>query len=139
MAESNTQDIPTYGIHHVGLAVKDLQITADFFIQGLEFKKIGGQPEYPSIFVSDGHVMVTLWQADDSAIAFDRKQNIGLHHLAFKLDKFEDLDAMYEKIKSWPGVQIEFPPELVGEGPAKHMMFYEPGGIRLEFFVMPKE
>ena len=82
--------------------------------------------------------MVTLWQADEGAIEFDRKKNIGLHHLAFKLRSFEDLDAMHKKIEDWPGVEIEFSPENVGEGPAKHMIFYEPGGIRLEFIVAPE-
>ena len=30
-------------------------------------------------------------------------------------------------------IEIEFMPELVGAGPRKHMMCYEPGGIRVEF------
>ncbi|MHB8473850.1 MAG: VOC family protein [Gammaproteobacteria bacterium] len=30
-------------------------------------------------------------------------------------------------------VQIEFAPERVGDGPAKHMMCYEPSGVRVEF------
>ena len=37
-----------------------------------------------------------------------------------------------EKDRAWPGISIEFMPELVGQGPRKHMMFAEPGGIRLE-------
>jgi len=43
------------------------------------------------------------------------------------------LTALAEHVSSWPGVQIEFMPELVGQGPRRHMMFYEPGGIRIEF------
>ena len=136
---AHAKDIQTYGTHHIGLAVKDLQASADFFIKALEFEKVGGKPDYPSIFVSDGHVMVTLWQADEGAKEFNRKDSVGLHHLAFKLDSQEDLDAMHEKIKSWPAVEIEFAPELVGEGPAKHFIFSEPSGIRLEFFALPKD
>lgn len=138
MAETNKQTIPTYGVHHFGLTVKDLKTTSDFFINALEFKQVGGKPDYPSIFVSDGHVMVTLWQANENASDFDRKDNIGLHHMAFKLNNFDDLYAMHEKIKDWPGVKIEFSPEHLGDRPAKHMMFYEPGGIRLEFIVVPE-
>lgn len=137
-AEAQTQEIKTHGVHHVGLAVKDLQTTLRFFKDALDFKEVGGKPDYPSVFVSDGTIMVTLWQADEGAATFDRKKNIGLHHLAFKLGSFEDLDAMHKKIKDWPGVEIEFSPEDVGEGPAKHMIFYEPGGIRLEFIVVPE-
>ncbi len=139
MAE--TQHIPTHGVHHIGLTVKDLKATSGFFIDTLGFKKVGGKPDYPSIFVSDGTTMVTLWQVStpEEAIEFDRKNNIGLHHMAFKLETFEDLDAMHEKLKAAENVKIEFAPELVGEGPAKHMMFREPGGIRLEFIVIPKK
>lgn len=139
MAESEGK-IKTQGVHHIGLAVKDLQTTSQFFIDALDFKKVGEKPNYPAIFVSDGNIMVTLWQVTnpETALSFDRKNNIGLHHIAFKLGSFEDLDAMHEKIKDWPDVKIEFSPELMGGGPAKHMMFTEPGGIRLEFTVVPE-
>ena len=138
LAVSKAQKIETHGVHHVGLVVKDLKTTLRFFKDALDFEEVGGKPDYPSVFVSDGTIMVTLWQADEGAIEFDRKKNIGLHHLAFKLRSFEDLDAMHKKIEDWPGVEIEFSPENVGEGPAKHMIFYEPGGIRLEFIVAPE-
>lgn len=139
MAQSENK-IKTHGVHHIGLAVKDLQTTSQFFIDALDFKKVGEKPKYPAIFVSDGNIMVTLWQVTnpEAARPFDRKNNIGLHHMAFKLSSFEDLDAMHEKIKNWPGVRIEFSPELMGDGPAKHMIFTEPGGIRLEFTVVPE-
>lgn len=139
IAEDVKASIQTLGVHHVGLAVKDLAVTSDFFIDALGFKKVDDRPDYPAIFVSDGNVLVTLWQVTDgeTATPFDRKGNIGLHHVAFKLATFEDLDAMYEKLRSLPDIQIEFAPELVGDGPAKHMIFREPGGIRLEFIVLP--
>ena len=114
LAVSKTQEIETHGVHHVGLAVKDLQTTLRFFKDALEFEEVGGKPDYPSVFVSDGNVMVTLWQVDEGAVEFDRKKNIGLHHLAFRLRNFEDLEAMHKKIKDWPGVEIEFSPEEVG-------------------------
>lgn len=131
--------IKTQGIHHVGLAVKDLSVTAEFFIDTLNFEKVDERPDYPAIFVSDGTVLVTLWQVSDpeSATPFDRKSNIGLHHLAFRLNSFEELDVMYEKLKARSDVEIEFAPELIGKGPAKHMIFREPGGIRLELSVFP--
>lgn len=134
-AMAKTQEIETHGVHHVGLSVVDLQTTVSFFKDALDFKIVGEKPDYPSVFVTDGTVMVTLWQADEEATKFDRRKNIGLHHLAFKLNSFDDLESMHKKIKNWPGVKVEFSPELVGKGPAKHMIFYEPGGIRLEFIV----
>lgn len=138
MAHAETP-IQTYGIHHAGLAVKNLTVTSQFFTEALGFKKVDERPDYPAHFVSDGTVMITLWQVSDpeNAVEFNRKTNIGLHHMAFKLESFEALEAMHKKLKNWPDVKIEFSPELVGDGPAKHMIFAEPGGIRLEFFVNP--
>ncbi|MFT6332682.1 MAG: catechol-2,3-dioxygenase [Lentimonas sp.] len=87
--------IKTSGVHHIGLNVKNLQLSTKFFIETLNFTKVGEKPEYPAIFVSDGTVMVTLWQSNDpdNAVLFDRKNNIGLHHLALSLNNSEDLDT----------------------------------------------
>ncbi len=138
-ATVSSSHIEVKGIHHIGLAVKDLGETSRFFIEALGYKNVGGKPDYPSIFVSNGNMFITLWQVPnpETAIPFNRKTNIGLHHMAFELGSFEDLDAMYEHVKKWPGVTIDFSPELMGAGPAKHMMFREPGGIRLEFVHKP--
>lgn len=136
MADS---EIKTKGVHHIGLAVKDLQTTYKFFTEALNFKKVDERPDYPAIFVTDGTVLVTLWQADEGATEFDRKTNLGLHHLAFGVSSFEELDAAYEKIKNYKGVKVEFAPEMVGKGPARHMIFREPGGIRLELFANPSK
>ncbi len=77
----------TAGVHHVGLNVPDLAAARAFFTEALHFRQVGERPEYPAVFVSDGEVMVTLWQAEDpaSATPFDRRRNIGLHHLALRV------------------------------------------------------
>ncbi|MFE4105834.1 VOC family protein [Almyronema epifaneia] len=124
----------TQGFHHVGLTVPNINATRDFFVDVLEFKQVGEVPNYPAYFLSDGTHLLTLWQAvdPDKAISFDRKTNIGLHHFAFKVDSVETLNTVYEKLKTTEGVEIEFAPELLGGGPTQHMMFYIPGGIRME-------
>ena len=50
-----------------------------------------------------------------------------------RVDSEEELMDLHDVARSWPGVQIEFAPELLGGGPRKHMMCSEPGGIRVEF------
>ncbi len=123
----------TKGVHHVGLTVPDIEETAAFFVETLGFERVGGRPAYPSIFVSDGTTMISLWQASDPATAraFERKNTIGLHHFAFLLDP-EELDPMHERLAA-AGVEVAFAPELVRDGPTRHMMCVIPGGIRLEF------
>jgi catechol 2,3-dioxygenase-like lactoylglutathione lyase family enzyme len=130
----------THGIDHIGLAVRNLNDTRDFFIQCLGWTLVGERPTYPAAFVSDGHIMLTLWQVtnQDKLVAFDRKTNVGLHHLALRVGNDEALNEIFARVAGWPGVLIEFAPENLGEGPKRHAMVYEPGGIRLEFDFDPR-
>lgn len=125
----------TNGAHHIGLTVPDLAETRAFFVDTLGFEQIGEVPAYPAVFVSDGTTMITLWQAEnpDTAVAFDRKNVIGLHHFALKVEDAATLDSIHEKLKGTDGVKIEFAPEPLGGGPTPHMMCSIPGGIRMEF------
>ena len=127
----------TQGAEHVGLAVKDIKTTAQFFTDILGFTRLGEKPDYPAIFLTDGITKITLWQVSnpENATPFNRRENIGLHHLAFKLESDAALHALYEKLKMTPNIVIEFAPELLGKGPSRHMMMHEPGGIRIEFIV----
>jgi hypothetical protein len=85
-------------------------------------------------------LLVTLWQVKDEAapIAFDRRKNIGLHHLALRAADEAALATILERVSAWPGVTVEFAPEQLGAGPKRHMMIYEPGGIRIEFDFDPR-
>ncbi|WLE62310.1 VOC family protein [Burkholderia plantarii] len=124
----------TRGIDHLGLTVRDLSETRAFFETCLGWKLLGERPEYPAAFVSDGHVTLTLWQVKDpEVVEFDRKRNIGLHHLALRVASEAALNTLYERVAAWPGVRVEFAPEPLGKGTKRHTMIYEPGGIRLEF------
>ncbi len=124
----------TQGVHHVGLTIPDLAATRDFFVEVLGFDIVGEKPDYPAAFVSDGTVMVTLWQAIDpaSAVPFDRKSVVGLHHLALRVADDAALETLHDVLKHAEGVEIEFAPEPLGGGATRHMMCAIPGGVRLE-------
>ncbi len=125
----------TRGAHHVGLTVPDLKAAQEFYVDTLGFEVLGEVPDYPAVFLSDGGTMLTLWQAVDpeNAVAFDRKNVIGLHHLAFKVDDDEALNQLHTKLQSTKNVEIEFAPEPLGDGPTRHFTISMPGGIRIEF------
>jgi catechol 2,3-dioxygenase-like lactoylglutathione lyase family enzyme len=125
------------GIHHLGLAVSDLQATAKFFVEGLGWSIAREVPEYPAIFVTNGHAFVTLWQTESRSNPFNRRANVGLHHFAIRVPNEADLNAVFKRASSHPGVRVEFAPELLRGGPAKHCMLYEPSGIRMEFIWTP--
>jgi catechol 2,3-dioxygenase-like lactoylglutathione lyase family enzyme len=124
----------TQGAHHVGLTVPDLADARDFFLDALGFEQIGEVPDYPAVFLSDGNVMVTLWQAEDPATAapFDRRRNIGLHHLALSVGSPDALEALAGELSTRVDTDIEFEPEALGGTGLRHMMCRIPGNIRLE-------
>lgn len=134
MIEQTKNISATQGVHHIGLTVPHLEQTRDFFLKTLGYEQIGEVPDYPAVFLSDGTIMITLWQAVDpaNAVAFDRKNVIGLHHLALTVDA-DALDVLHEQLQDTDNVEIEFSPESVGDMPVRHMMCSIPGGIRVEF------
>jgi catechol 2,3-dioxygenase-like lactoylglutathione lyase family enzyme len=130
----------TSGIDHIGLSVRNLESTSRFFCECLGWRVVGERPEYPAIFVSDDRIVVTLWQVEspERAIAFDRRANVGLHHLALAVAGRPGLDALYRRVSQWPGVDTEFAPQVSGNGPKIHFVVREPSGVRIEFAYDPR-
>jgi len=127
----------TSGTHHVGLTVSRLEASAAFFVDVLGWSEVRRVPDYPAIFVTDSAVMITLWEVKSTeSNAFDKNQNVGLHHLALKVDSKDILYEIHHKVVDH-GSPVEFSPELLGDGPAMHMMCYDPSGIRIEFIHIP--
>ena len=93
--------------------------------------------ESQEIFVAN-EKMFTLWQVSGQSNAFDRRDNVDLHHVALSIRSEEELTSPYEKLQDIADVNIELGPELAGDRPAKHMIRYEPGGFRVEFIGVPE-
>lgn len=133
--EEPAKPVMTNGFNHVGLSVTDLEKSTKFFTETLGWRLSGRDEEYPATFLTDGEMFLTLWRVTDpeTAVEFNRKNNVGLHHLAISVASLDILDELYERVKAVDGVVIEFAPELAYGGPTKHMMIREPSGNRLEF------
>ncbi len=122
----------TKGIHHPGLTVSRLEDSADFFVSQLGWKIVRRNEEYPAIYLSDGTNLLTLRATQASpSTPFDKQRNVGLHHVAFRVESEPSLNDIHRRL-SYARVEIEFAPEPLGNGPARHMMCYEPSGIRVE-------
>ncbi len=124
----------THGVQHIGLAVSNLEESAAFFTGLLGWEEVKRREDYPAIFVKDGAMTLTLWKTQtEEPVQFNRKNNVGLHHLALRVKTKEGLYQILEVLKA-NQVDIEFEPTLLREGPSMHMMCYEPSGIRIEFY-----
>ena len=128
----------THGAHHIGLAVHSAEDAARFFVDALGLDEVRRDKDYPAIFVSDGELLLTLWQVDDAKASapFDRSKNVGLHHLALRV-KPDDLDELHTSLAHRDDVVIEFAPEKLRSGPVQHMMIRGPSGLRIEFIAVP--
>ena len=135
MATNDDTQAVTRGVHHLGLTVPDLAATRNFFLEALGYQQIGEVADYPAVFLSDGATMITLWQAEDAetAVPFDRKRVIGLHHVSLAVENEVSLKDLHSRLQGRDDVEIEFAPEPLGNGPTQHMMSLIPGGIRVEF------
>jgi len=123
----------TTGVHHIGLTVSNLEESAGFFTQLLGWEEVKRRDDYPAIFVREGSLMITLWKTQtEEPVKFDRKMNVGLHHLALRVKSKEALFQLFDVLKA-NQIEIEFEPALIREGPSMHMMCYDPSGIRIEF------
>ena len=131
-ANSKQTDALTTGVSHVGLSVFDLDASLKFF-EALGYKKVGGSDSYPSIFVSDGSSLITLWKTDDDYTTFDRRKNVGLHHLATKVPSLQALDKAYHSVNK---VRVDgegaFAPKELEGTPLTHAIIFEPSGNRIE-------
>lgn len=124
----------TTGVHHIGLAVSNLEESAGFFIKLLGWEEVKRREDYPAIFVKDDALMITLWKTQtEEPVKFDRKMNVGLHHLALRVKTKEALFQLLDVLEA-NQIEIEFEPTLIREGPSMHMMCYEPSGVRIEFY-----
>ena len=123
----------TNGSHHIGLTVSNLEKSAAFFIGILGWNEVKRNEDYPAIFVSDGQIMITLWATKETPeVPFNRRANVGLHHLALQVSSESVLNQIHQRLTD-NQINVEFAPELIGDGPAKHMMCFDPSGIRVEF------
>jgi len=140
ITNNTNQPVMTQGFSHLGLTVSKLDKTVEFFVETLGWKLVGEKPAYPAKFVSDGKMFITLWQVANvnEVVSFDRKNNVGLHHLALSVGSKENLDELFQRFKTVDDLVIEFGPELNGQGPTMHMMIREPSGNRIEFAYRPQ-
>ena len=92
----------TRGINHLGLSVSDLDRSARFFTEALGWTESGRDAAYPRTAVSDGHLRLTLWQVDYklSVEPFDRRKNVGLHHLALEVESEDRLNELARAVRT---------------------------------------
>lgn len=137
--------MPAKGIHHVDLAVADLERSLAFYLMVLQPLGWREEVRYPTYRGTEEVVYLRSDQWGD-ALGLrpadggeHRYYGVGIEHLAFEVESRAEVDAAYERCTS-AGAEIHFPPEVDRDLPDYYAFFvFDPDGMRIEFFAWPRD
>ncbi|MEZ4318705.1 MAG: VOC family protein [Myxococcota bacterium] len=82
------------------------------------------------------HVGLNVLDVEAAAAFFE--EALGFERVGGRPEVDPDaLDALHMKLAARADVRVEFAPEALGGGGARHMMFAGPSGVRLELVALP--
>ena len=132
--------MPGRGIHHVDLAVTDLDRSLAFYLDLLAPLGWEESVRYPTyrgteevVYLKDPATgsMLGIRAADGGAHHY---YEVGIEHLAFEVDRQDEVDAAHARCRS-SGARIHFPPEWDRDEPGYYALFvFDPDGMRVEVF-----
>jgi len=132
-------------IHHVDLAVSDVQRSLAFYLTVLgpvglheweRFAAYRGTEMVVYLQVGDGDQYLGLRPADGGE---HRYYEVGLEHLAFYVDTRQEVDAAYQRCLDI-GARVHFPPEEDLDIEGYYEMFvFDPDGHRVEVACSPAQ
>jgi catechol 2,3-dioxygenase-like lactoylglutathione lyase family enzyme len=134
--------MPARGIHHVDLAVGDVERSIAFYLEVLGPLGWAESERYPTyrgteevVYLQFEGQYLGLRPADGGA---HRYYEVGIEHLAFAVDRPEEVDEAYARCRS-TGAKIHFPPEYDRDEEGYYAFFaFDPDGIRVEVFCWPQ-
>jgi catechol 2,3-dioxygenase-like lactoylglutathione lyase family enzyme len=132
--------VPAKGIHHVDLAVADVDRSLEFYLALLGPLGWAEEVRYPTyrgteevVYLQDptSGTMLGLRQADEGGY---RYYAVGIEHLAFEVDERAEVDAAYSRCLA-QDAHVHFPPEDDRDVDDYYAVFvFDPDGIRIEVF-----
>jgi glyoxylase I family protein len=130
------------GLHHLGLTVNDVEVSAAWYAEVLGFERVG---EYASpdgerrkVFLRQQHLSVRLGLAQHrsgSGTRFDETR-VGLDHLALAVDSEAELVEWQERLAAHDVRHTPTAPANSIPGAAV-LVFRDPDNIQLELFFDP--
>ena len=135
--------MPIKAIHHVDLAVRDVERSLAFYLgllgplgvkEDCRFSSYRGTEEV--VYLSIGNQLLGLRPADGGEHHY---YDVGLEHLAFVVDTRQEVDDAYARCLEL-GVKVHFPPEEDRDLPGYWELFvFDPDGIRIEVAYFPPD
>jgi catechol-2,3-dioxygenase len=115
---------------HIVLRVRDAQKSKDFYMRALGLKLAHEDLTRGTVFLSFGeqHHELALFEPAGSETP-DGKQP-GLHHAAWQLGSFEELQAAYRELEAM-GIKVE---STIEHNVTRSVYFPDPDGNRVELY-----
>lgn len=137
--------MPGRGIHHVDLAVADVERSLAFYRDLLGPLGWAEEVRYPTYRDTEQVVYLVRQEAHNGGIGLrqadggdHRYYGVGIEHFAFEVDSRDEVDAAHERAVA-RGANIHFPPEEDRDEPGYYALFvFDPDGIRVEVFCWPR-
>jgi catechol 2,3-dioxygenase-like lactoylglutathione lyase family enzyme len=136
--------MPAKGIHHVDLAVADVERSLTFYlgllgplgwVEEVRYPTYRGTEEVVYLQDPTTGAMLGLRPADGGA---HRYYDVGIEHIAFEVDSRDEVDGAHERCVA-DGARIHFPPEEDRDVDGYYAVFvFDPDGMRIEVFAWPR-
>jgi catechol 2,3-dioxygenase-like lactoylglutathione lyase family enzyme len=137
--------MPARGIHHVDLAVGDVERSLVFrlgllgplgWFEDVRYPTYRGTEEVVYLKDPRSGSMLGLRRADGGA---HRYYEVGIEHLAFEVDSRDEVEEAHSRCQA-DGARIHFPPEADRDIDGYYAVFvFDPDGMRIEVFCWPRE
>jgi catechol 2,3-dioxygenase-like lactoylglutathione lyase family enzyme len=132
-------------VHHVDLTVKDPAASRPFYEAVLGFMGYRLSAEHARGFDFDlllpdgGFSSIGIMRAEgpNAARTHDR-YSPGLHHIAWRADSRQDVDAMHAHLKRIGATILDAPADYPRYGEGYYAVFFaDPDGLKLEYVFKP--
>jgi catechol 2,3-dioxygenase-like lactoylglutathione lyase family enzyme len=135
--------MPLRGIHHVDLAVADVERSLAFYrrlLEPLGLHEVDRHPSYRKteevVVLQAGTSYLGLRPADGGE---HRYYDVGVEHLAFEAESRDEVDDAHARCVA-AGAAVHFAPEPDGATPEYYAFFaFDPDGFRVEVFCWPQQ
>ena len=120
-------------IHHIGLSVRDIDTSTDWYVRHLNLAVVASfdEPAPMRILMSPDGQAIDLRQDPEAAAEPFTQRNIGLDHVGFVVRSRAELDA-WQQVLADAGIEHS---GIVQSPFGWHLNFRDPDQIALEFFL----
>jgi glyoxylase I family protein len=138
--------MPPNGVHHVDLAVADVERSLAFYRDLLGPLGWTEEIRYPTYRGTEDVVYLVREDVHNGGVGLRpadggtyRYYAVGVEHIAFEVDRPEEVDEAHARCLA-SGANIHFPPEEDRDEPGYYAFFvFDPDGIRVEVFCWSRD